>query len=214
MRSRPPGHRACQPRLNHAEHRQPGVSAVDAVPTPLPGATAATGCRDPRDWLHAASLSVADRDRNAGHPSSPSSLPTRSDRLLGPTLAMSVHISSVCARGYTTPSLGRLAVWRHRRRDGQARCRGGHGRAAGHCRRAARECTAVSSRHRHSGTSCTAAGASSGHVRCWRCIRAGRTGTRRAPAARSPVPGARRGRRGSQRSARCRGRTGTTRCPG
>src|SRR6516225_1887561 len=58
-----PGHGARQPRLNHGEHRQPGVSAVDAVAAPLADATAATDGRDPRDWLHAASLPAADRDR-------------------------------------------------------------------------------------------------------------------------------------------------------
>jgi hypothetical protein len=40
---------------------------------PLTGATAATGVRDLRDWLYAARLPVADRDRNADRLSSLSS---------------------------------------------------------------------------------------------------------------------------------------------
>ena len=51
-----PGHGARQPRLNHAEHRQPGEPAVDAVPAPLPGPATAVRGRDLRDWLHATSL--------------------------------------------------------------------------------------------------------------------------------------------------------------
>ena len=51
-----PGHGARQPGLNHAEYRQRGEPAVDAVPALLAGATTATGGRDLRDWLHAASL--------------------------------------------------------------------------------------------------------------------------------------------------------------
>ena len=62
-------------RLDQAEYRHPRVSAVDAVPAPLAGATTATGGRDTRDWLHPGSPPVADRDRSAGRPSSLS--PTR-----------------------------------------------------------------------------------------------------------------------------------------
>jgi hypothetical protein len=51
----------------------PGVGREqpdDSGSHPLTGATAATGVRDLRDWLHAATLPVADSDRNADRPSS------------------------------------------------------------------------------------------------------------------------------------------------
>jgi hypothetical protein len=61
----------------------PAANAQRLGQLPATSATAATGVRDLRDCLHAATLPVADRDRNIDRPSSLS--PTLSLRTAAPT---------------------------------------------------------------------------------------------------------------------------------